>query len=623
MGARDARPYERLGYHLDNLLTWHPVAKLGALALVSSLVMLVGGAAIWCLVPDLPGEESFWHSYTYLVDPGTHVAVQGWGHRTVGVLVTLSGLLFFALLVGLVSDGLGERMDELRRGRSRVLEDGHVLVLGWSDKVLPLVRELAVANASEGGGVIVVLSARGKDAMETDLSDGVPKLHGSRVVCRSGNPTHVADLKKVAAGQARAVVVLSGDLEPDAADAHAVRVTLAVCRGLDTLSGHVVVEVQDVDNRHLVELAGGNAVEAMVPHDLIGRLMIQCARQPGLAQVYAALLGFDGQEFYLCDRPDLVGRAHGDLRRAIRDGIVCGIRDADGTLHLNPPDDQRLGPGGQLVVLAEDDDTYRFEATRAVDPGDLPSRSAPTPRRERVLFCGWRRDVGDMIRELDAYVAPGSELVVLAAVSAEDRRAALASRGVTIENLELEHVVGQPTLRRDLASVGVETFDSVLILASERWEQSGEDSDSRSLVALLLVRAMQEQRGCHNSVLISEICDPRTKRLVSVARASDYVVSDELVSMALSHVAERRELRAIWDDLFDADGVELYLRPIEHYVVPGTTLSWEIIAERARRHDETALGYRLAEVSDAVLNPEPALERTWSGDEQLVVIARE
>ena len=35
----------------------------------------------------------------------------------------------------------------------------------------------------------------------------------------------------------------------------------------------------------LVKLVGGDLVQTVVAHDVIGCLMIQCARQPGLAQV--------------------------------------------------------------------------------------------------------------------------------------------------------------------------------------------------------------------------------------------------------------------------------------------------------------------------------------------------
>lgn len=56
------------------------------------------------------------------------------------------------------------------------------------------------------------------------------------------------------------------------------------------LDGHVVVEISDLDNEPLVKLVGGELVETVVAHDVIGRLMIQCARQPGLAQVQPAFL---------------------------------------------------------------------------------------------------------------------------------------------------------------------------------------------------------------------------------------------------------------------------------------------------------------------------------------------
>ena len=51
------------------------------------------------------------------------------------------------------------------------------------------------------------------------------------------------------------------------------------------LKGHVVVEMCDLDNEPLVKLVGGERIETVVAHDVIGRLMIQCALQPGLAQV--------------------------------------------------------------------------------------------------------------------------------------------------------------------------------------------------------------------------------------------------------------------------------------------------------------------------------------------------
>lgn len=67
----------------------------------------------------------------------------------------------------------------------------------------------------------------------------------------------------------------------------------------EALRGHVVVEMCDLDNEHLVKLVGGEFIETIVSHDVIGRLMIQCAMQPGLAQVSLLNLSSIFVYFYL------------------------------------------------------------------------------------------------------------------------------------------------------------------------------------------------------------------------------------------------------------------------------------------------------------------------------------
>jgi len=66
---------------------------------------------------------------------------------------------------------------------------------------------------------------------------------------------------------------------------------LSVLASKRTLQGHMVVELQQSDNRSHVELIGGELVETLASHDILGRCMIQCARTPGLAAVMEALLG--------------------------------------------------------------------------------------------------------------------------------------------------------------------------------------------------------------------------------------------------------------------------------------------------------------------------------------------
>ena len=53
-------------------------------------------------------------------------------------------------------------------------------------------------------------------------------------------------------------------------------------------------------------LIGGDDVETCVSHDVLGRLMLMSAREPGLASVYGEVLGFEGDEFYLQARVSAV-----------------------------------------------------------------------------------------------------------------------------------------------------------------------------------------------------------------------------------------------------------------------------------------------------------------------------
>ena len=105
----------------------------------------------------------------------------------------------------------------------------------------------------------------------------------------------VQDLAKVSAEKARATLILAAPGDPDVADAHTLRCVLAM-QSLNYISGHIVAEMRDLEP--LVRLVGGDVIETVTSHDVLGRLILMSAREPGLASVYSTVLGFDGDEFY-------------------------------------------------------------------------------------------------------------------------------------------------------------------------------------------------------------------------------------------------------------------------------------------------------------------------------------
>ena len=68
------------------------------------------------------------------------------------------------------------------------------MILGWSDSVFAIVRELSIANESRRRPAVVILAEHDKVEMEDELREKVPQLRGTRVICRTGSPLDLGDL---------------------------------------------------------------------------------------------------------------------------------------------------------------------------------------------------------------------------------------------------------------------------------------------------------------------------------------------------------------------------------------------------------------------------------------------
>jgi hypothetical protein len=84
----------------------------------------------------------------------------------------------------------------------------------------------------------------------------------------------------------------------------------------------------------------------------------------------------------------------------------------------------------------------------------------------------------------------------------------------------------------------------------------------------------------------------------------------------------------VFADLFNADGSEVYLRPVADYVATGRPVTVATIVEAARRLEEVAIGYRIrAESNDASrtygvhVNPRKSASVTFQPDDKVIVLA--
>src|SRR5262249_52910901 len=112
--------------------------------------------------------------------------------------------------------------------------------------------------------------------------------------------------------------------------------------------------------------------------------------------------------------------------------------------------------------------------------------------------------------------------------------------------------------------------------------------------------------------------------------ADDFIVSDHLVSLLMTQVAENKYLKSVFDDLFGPEGSEIYLKPAEDYVRVGQMVNFYTVVESARRRNEVALGYRLQRYASSaekaygvVVNPDKSDPITFEAGDKVIVLAEE
>jgi voltage-gated potassium channel Kch len=621
---------DRLRYRVDEFFGRGTIALILGLFAVSLLIIVIIAIVVSAtgIGEDRGFLELIWMGLLRTLDPGTMGGDQGLpGFLGAMLAVTLGGIFVISALIGIINTGIQDRLAELRKGKSRVIESDHTVILGWNQQVFTILAELIGANANQRGRSIVVLADRDKIQMDDEIRTRIQDTRGTKVVCRSGSPVDLDEIDIASVQRSRAIIVLAPEV--DEPDIEVIKTILAITNDPNRRPEpyHVVAELHDASNLEAAHLVGRDEVELVIVGDVVSRIIAQTCRQPGLSIVYGELLDFEGDEIYFSHQPALAGRTFEEALFAFEDSTLIGLATPDGKVRVHPPGSTLIGPDDRVIVIAADDDRV---VLRQGPPPDVDETAVitcdPTPApTEATLVLGWNRRVLQIARELDGYVPKGSRLTVVS----EDPAAAEsigALKGV-VSNQRLEFIPRPPTDRRVLDSLDVATYQHILAVSPiDRYDP--QRADARTLVTLLHLRDIAATVG-HPFSITSEMADVRNRSLAEVTRADDFIVSDRLISLLLTQVAETKELNAVFADLFDAEGTEIYLRPAADYIKPGTTVTYATVVESARRYGEVAIGYRLrSEWNDAArahgvhVNPRKSSEVALDESDKVIVLGQ-
>lgn len=596
--SKDVSLSKRLRYYFDNSISKGPSAFVSWLAVFGVLLSLFITLIDYALNGAPKDVLAHFGTTVNTVLFGGAVPQGSLIARFIAILIWISAITISATIIGFITNKIKERLEKLRSGRAPIIESGHTLILGWSNRVFPIVQELCVANENSKRPLIVVVAQGAQDKLEAELSDRIENNGKTRILVRAGDPTNTLALQRANIAGASSIIVLDSN---NGSDSEIISTVLAIKAAGANPDAPIVAEVDDVSFGEALNHATEGRIIPVHSNEIIARVTAQASRQPGLASVILDLLDFGGDEIYFQEVPELVGQTYGDALLAFESASVIGFQSASGRTYVHPAMATKILAGDKVIAIASDDDQVVFsgiedglrEITRLRAGGNKG-------KNENLLFIGWSQMGEYVLTELAPFLPKGSSVLIIANPDLIDK-ASMPKK--VYGEIKVQFQANYGTIS-ELAEVArKKSYDEIIVMAY-REKISVADADARTMLTMLLLNKLfdEDGNGIDRTRLVAEILDSRRADLARVANADDLVVSDNLAALLAAQLSSNPALAPIFEDIFDVDGATINVNPISKYANIGDQVRYLDLVAHARGFKESVIGYRSA-ANGVQLNP--------------------
>ena len=645
------RLFNRIKHALERFIVRGATYQLLLVAALIGLISVIGGALIVAGVDEADSlGDSIWWAFLRLTDPGYLGDDSGTFRRVISTIVTVLGyVLFMGSLVAILTQWLNATIKKLESGYTPVARDHHILVFGWTERVGIVVRDLFLsenrvkrflARRGERRLHIVVLAEQAGAAMRNELKGRVGAAwNSSQVTLRSGSPLRSDHLERVDFLHASAVILPAGDFSdvgPVAVDTHTIKALLLMSNHPEVRDPEqlplAVAEVLDARKVEIAEAAYAGPLEVLASDVVISRLLAQNIRHRGLSHAYQELLTHRvGNELFVREFPELYGTRVCELSHRFEQAIPVGIvRPEEGgmTAHLNPGPETIYQSDDRLVLVAREYEATGLSSAKAsarpVAPAveRQPAPVASRSRREcRLLVLGWNHKIPSLLMELSQGEGETHHVAIASAIPAAERRATLSRHAPDLGDIEICHEEIDYTMPTELAGLDVGSYDNILLVGSD-WLSSGEESDARTIVGYLTLQKALARCETRPNMIV-EILDPSNVDLLG-ERPGEVLVSPVILSHMLAQISLRRELNAVFDELFSFGGTEITFKSPADYDYVGAAITFAEFQREAAQHGDIALGFLSKDAAGKPLlqlNPSRSATFELSEADELVILS--
>lgn len=560
---------DRLKYWFDGKMSQGSMGLLKLLVVVTVIFVLVMALIMQALRTTILYEYNTFGARLYA---SFAAAITGFlpfysdgdvQYRTMIMIAAVYGIFVSSILIGIISTGLDEKINSLKKGSATILEENHLVVLGFEAGEYSLIQEL-VHGADRRRCCIVVAGETDREEMEDSIRQNVKCPKNVRILCRTINLFDPGTLERLSLAEARTVLISPTDVD------RTVRTLLAVTRILHDVPGNKVKTIavlSENDYRIPEAVLEKNNILLLHSEGTIARIMAHACTQPGLSQTMMEMFHFDGSEMHTISLPGAEGLSFEELLCRVDKAFPIGICRGK-EIHLNPEPGMKMEAGDRLLVFCEESESAKLLPASELPPmGELPPSGSPQDAG-RVILIGCNEFLPTILYELPENV-PSVTLADVEPAYRDEALKAAARRETPLSVSFFEKDTAELSALEEL----IKDADHVVVLSDH--ENGENESDMQHIFTVLNLRDVRERLGLHFNIT-AEMRREANQNLLIPDNETEFLVSSNMSSLFLAQLSESPELIRVFDELLTNEGNEVYLKTAEELNCAGTRTVLEL-----------------------------------------------
>ncbi len=541
---------ERFQYWFDNRMTKGSLGLIRALIVVSVILAVTMAALIILLGFNEEGEVAsvFWDSIATVINAWMPSFEDGSpGYVIIMAITAISGVLFTSVLIGIITSAIEEKIDNLKRGNSLVLEKDHIVVLGFYPGEYTLLNQLILA-AAENPACIVIAEDMERQEMEQNILENLDIPKNVRIVCRTVDITDPASIEKCSVETCKTVIVAPTD------DLKTIKAILAVSsllqkKGVPEISVNAIISKNEY--RFPASIAAANNITTLQTSSILAKMIAHSCTQTGLSELFREVFNFEGSEFYLEDLCGIEGLTFEELSVRLNNAIPVGVY-REGKTVLNPSPDYKLAETDRILVYSEECAPPLIEESGTALANTEEKTVWTAADKTDAVIIGHNETLPVILQELPENV---SEVFIfspdITTEEQEELQNAAAHRCMKIN-------YNQDDPRQESVLIEAAKTSRHIVVLNDH-EKDADEADTDVIFMLLNLRDIRTRFGLRFNITV-EMQKEQNQNLVGMGDRTDFLVTSSMSSLILAQLAENPELIDVFREILSNKGNELYLK---------------------------------------------------------------